>query len=307
MPELPEVEGFRRRMAPVVLGRRLTSLAVFDQKRWHPAEGTRADTAISGAVDSVDRAGKMLLFRLSNGFALAMHLKIAGQLVLEVPDQTRLVGGHPYPRPGIELPDPSTRFLLEFDGDVRLWFNDQRRFGWLRLLPSPEVDAFVAGHKYGPDPIAPGFSVEIFRDRLAARSGRTVKAALLDQTCVAGVGNIYADESLYRARIHPSRLTGSLDRSEITALHRELVHILEVAVPVGGALMRGNRKVPVEDEADAGRDFLEAHGCAGERCPRCVARGDAGQDNAPQIIRIVVAGRGTYVCPGCQANPSSSP
>lgn len=307
MPELPEVEGFRRRMEPVIVGRSVTCLTVFDDKRWHPAEGTSADTAIGGTVDSVDRAGKMLLYRLSNGFALAMHLKIAGQLVLEAPNHARIVGGHPYPRPGSHLPDSSTRFLIEFAGRIRLWFNDQRRFGWLRLLPSKDVDAFVAGHKYGPDPIAPEFTVAILRDRLDARSGRPVKAALLDQTCVAGVGNIYADESLYRARIHPSRLAGSLDGTEITALHRELVRILEVAVPVGGALMRGNRKVPADDEANAGRDFLEAHGCAGAKCPRCVARGDTDPESAPQIIRIVVAGRGTYVCPRCQANPNQSP
>jgi formamidopyrimidine-DNA glycosylase len=246
----------------------------------------------------------MLLFRTSNGLALAMHLKIAGQLVLEVADHPRLVGGHPYPRPDADFPDSSTRFLLSFSGDLRLWFNDQRRFGWLRLMPAADLDDFVAGHAYGPDPIADGFTVDVFRRRLDARAGRPVKVALLDQTCIAGVGNIYADESLYRARIHPRRLAGSLNPAEVHALHRELVHILQVAVPVGGALMRGNRKVEVVDDVDAGRDFLEAHGCAGAPCARCVARGDADREHAPLITRTVVGGRGTYLCAICQPEPS---
>lgn len=303
MPELPEVEGFRRRLEPVIVGRAMAGLAVFDQKRWHPSEGLDAGAVVGGVVQSVDRAGKMVLFRLSNGLALAMHLKIAGQLVLEAPDRARVVGGHPYPRPGSDLPDTSTRFLLEFSGDVRLWFNDQRRFGWLRLMPSADLGDFVAGHAYGPDPIAAGFTASVFRDRLAARAGRPVKVALLDQTCVAGVGNIYADESLYRARIHPRRLAGSLDSSEVATLHRELVGILLVAVPVGGALMRGNRKVAADNPEDVGRDFLEAHGCAGAVCPRCLARGEFDADMAPLIIRTVVGGRGTYLCPICQPEP----
>ena len=303
MPELPEVEGFRRRLVPVAVGREVTGLAVFDEKRWHPASGLDAGSVRGATIDAIDRAGKMLVYRLSGGLALAMHLKIAGQLVLERPDGPRLVGGHPYPRSGIELPDTSTRFLIELSGDVRLWFNDQRRFGWLRLMPLTEVDLFVASHDYGPDPIAPGFSDAVLGSRLSMRAGRPVKVALLDQSCIAGVGNIYADEALYRARIHPRRLAGSLDARDIARLTVELVGILNIAVPVGGALMRGNRKVDVDSEVDSGRDFLEAHGCAGAACPRCIARGEAGLDDAPRIVRTVVGGRGTYLCPICQTEP----
>lgn len=303
MPELPEVEGFRRRLEPVIVDRAVARLTVFDDKRWHPSDGLDAQMVAGGVVQSIDRAGKMLLCNLSNGLALAMHLKIAGQLVLEAPDRARLVGGHPYPRPGTDLPDTSTRFLLEFAGGIRLWFNDQRRFGWLRLMPSADVGDFVAGHSYGPDPIAADFTAEVLRERLAARAGRPVKVALLDQTCVAGVGNIYADESLYRARIHPRRLAGSLGPAEVVTLHHELVGILMMAVPVGGALMRGNRKIAVDDEVNVGRDFLEAHGCAGAQCPRCLARGDVDPNGASVIIRTVVGGRGTYLCPTCQPEP----
>lgn len=306
MPELPEVEGFRRRLEPVIVGRTITGLDVFDEKRWHPSEGLRGASVIGGEVKAVQRAGKMLLFTMTNGLALALHLKIAGQLVLDLPSQARVVGGHPYPRPSMQFPESSTRFLITFDGDIRLWFNDQRRFGWLRLMPESEVDHFVGAQSYGPDPTANDFTPEVFGARLLARAGRPVKVALLDQTCVAGVGNIYADESLYRARINPRRLAGSLSALEVQDLHRELVNILAVAIPVGGALMRGNRKVPRDalvESTDLGRDFLEAHGCSGLPCPRCIARGDGDLNTAPLIVRTVVGGRGTYICPSCQPDP----
>lgn len=306
MPELPEVEGFRRRVEPFLVGATIARLHVLDEKRWHPAAGLDAASLGGAKVTAISRVGKMLLLSLDRPITLALHLKIAGQLVHVRDDGTRILGGHPYPLAGADLPDTATRVWISFTNGDMLFINDQRRFCWVRVMPSGDVEGFVADHGYGPDPIDPAFSAEVLGARLALRRGRPVKVALLDQTCVAGIGNIYADESLYRARIHPRRLAGTLDFNEIRRLHEAIVGILAVAVPVGGALMMGNRRSAVTDPADAGRDFLQAHGCPGDPCAQCREDGRGSGGAVPLIIREVVGGRGTYFCPECQRLPTAS-
>jgi formamidopyrimidine-DNA glycosylase len=301
MPELPEVEGFRRRLAPLITGRPIARLEVLDAKLWRPAEGLAAPAAAGRSVQALDRRAKLLLFRLDGGLTLVLHLKIAGQLVFAPPDAPRLVGGHPYPLPDADLPAAATRFVLHFGAPGTLYVNDQRRFAWLRLLPDEDAAAFVAEQRYGPDPLAPGFTADALAARLAARARRPLKAALLDQTCIAGLGNIYADESLHAARLHPMVRTGDLTRAEIAGLHRAILDVLELAVPVGGALVKVGKAV---DEPGAGRNFLRAHGRAGEPCPDCGRAGRPGPDGAPPlIVRQFLAARGTYYCPVCQPAP----
>ena len=306
MPELPEVEGFRRRVEPFLVGATILRLHVLDEKRWHPAAGLD-DASVRGAtITAIRRVGKMLLVSLDRPATLALHLKIAGQLVHIRNDGSRILGGHPYPLAGAVLPDTATRVWISFTNGDMLFINDQRRFCWVRLMHGADVDGFIGGHGYGPDPIDPAFSAQVLGTRLALRRGRPIKVALLDQTCVAGIGNIYADESLYRARIHPRRLAGSLDLHETERLHEAIVGILAIAVPVGGALMMGNRRSAVVDPVDAGRDFLQAHGCPGEPCVQCMAVGTASNGAVPLIIRDVVGGRGTYFCPECQQLPAAT-
>ncbi len=335
MPELPEVEGFRRRLAPLIVGRRLTRLEVRDPKLWHPATGlSEADVAGRGLQD-LQRRAKLLIFSLEGELALVAHLKIAGQLVYAWPDGRRLVGGHPYPLPDAELPQAATRFVLAFQeggggateryapgaGSGTLFINDQRRFAWLRLLPAPALAAFVAAQRYGPDPLDPSFTPEVLGARLQARRGRPVKAALLDQTCVAGLGNIYADEALHGARLHPMLRARDLSPEEVVRLYHSIRRVLEVAVPVGGALVKVGRAVAGEGHGPSaeGRDFLRAHGRAGQLCPTCAVgnspiqvagqvavgegRAPAAPGGAPRIVRLFLAGRGTYFCPVCQPAP----
>ncbi len=305
MPELPEVEGFLRRVEPFLVGATISRLHVLDDKRWHPGAGLD-DACVAGAtITAIRRVGKMLLVSLDRLVTLALHLKIAGQLVHVRNDGSRILGGHPYPLAGADLPEKATRVWISFTNGDTLFINDQRRFCWVRLMHSGDVEGFVNDHGYGPDPTDPLFSVEILGARLALRRGRPVKVALLDQTCVAGIGNIYADEAIYRARIHPRRLAGSLDLNEVRRLHEGIVSIFAIAVPVGGALMMGNRRSAVTDPADVGRDFLQAHGCPGQPCAHCLADGRGSKGTVPLIIREVVGGRGTYFCPECQQLPTS--
>ena len=301
MPELPEVEGFRRRLAPLIAGRPIARLDVLDAKLWRPAAGLDAGAVAGRAVQALERHAKLLLFRLDGGLTLVLHLKIAGQLVFAAPAGPRLVGGHPYPLPDADLPAAATRFVLSFGAPGTLFVNDQRRFAWLRLLPDAAAAAFVAEQRYGPDPLDPEFTAGVLADRLAARARRPLKAALLDQTCIAGLGNIYADESLHAARLHPMLRTGDATPAEIARLHRAIRDVLEVAVPVGGALVKVGRAI---DEPDSERNFLRAHGRAGEPCPDCLRAGRTGPDGEPPlIVRQFLAARGTYFCPVCQPAP----
>jgi formamidopyrimidine-DNA glycosylase len=290
MPELPEVEGTRRRLVPLIVGQRIARLEVRDAKLWH-ASPELAERDVAGrAITALERRAKQFVFSLEGDLALLLHLKIAGQIAYVTHDAARFVGGHPYPLPNAMLPDTSTRFVLSLENGDTLFVNDQRRFCWLRLLPAGEVPAFLAAHKYGPDPLDPSFTAEVLSARLRARKGRPVKAALLDQTCIAGLGNIYADEALHRARLHPMVLAGDLTLSEAARLHQAIGDVLAVAVPVAGALVKNGRAV---DETETGRDFLRAHGRAGEPCPEC----------AQTIVRQTLVGRGTYYCPSCQPAP----
>ncbi len=295
MPELPEVEGARRRIEPLVARRRIDRLVVHDPKLWHPGDGLDEDAVVGRRVRSIHRHAKILDFTLDGDLRLLLHLKIAGQLAYVFAAGERFIGGHPYPLPTASLPDSSTRFSLLFEtGDV-LHVNDQRRFAWLRLLTADEAGAFIAGQKYGPDPLDPTFTPDVLAERLRARKGRPIKAALLDQTCVAGLGNIYADESLHAARLHPMTLAGSLAPKHVAALHRAIRDVLEIAIPVGGAYVVNGRAATPSDQQE--RDFLRAHGRAGEPCPDC-------RKPKAIIVREFLAGRGTYYCPTCQRSPA---
>lgn len=294
MPELPEVEGARRRLVPLVAGRRIERLEVHDPKLWHAQQGLTAETVAGRRVEALDRRAKILLFSLEGGLALLLHLKIAGQIAYRYADGRRFIGGHPYPLLDAELPSSSTRFALHLEGGDTLFLNDQRRFAWLRLMTADVAQAFVAEHQFGPDPLQPDFTPEVLAARLKARKGRPIKAALLDQTCLAGLGNIYADESLHAARLHPMTRAGDVTPEQIAALHRAIQGVLEVAIPVGGAYVVNGCAATPEDQRE--RDFLRAHGRAGQSCPDCTPPGT--------IVREFLAGRGTYFCPVCQPAPA---
>ena len=203
----------------------------------------------------------------------------------------RFGGGHPTDSLVGELPAKSTRVSLEFTDGSKLYFNDQRKFGWMRLLPAieiPEIDFFK---KVGPEPLDDDFTVGIFVDRLMRRKNSNIKSVLLDQTVVAGIGNIYADESLWGAKIHPAMLVGEIPKSKLVLLYNSLREILALSIAKGGSTDKNY--VDAEGKKGSYLSFANVFRKQGQPCPRC----------GTPIEKIRVAGRGTHICPKEQKLP----
>jgi len=186
-----------------------------------------------------------------------------------------------------ELPDKSTRVTFQLN-DAQLFFNDQRKFGWVRLLPTIEVENLDFFQKVGPEPLSTEFTWQDFRSRLLRRKNSNIKAVLLDQTVIAGVGNIYADESLWGAKIHPTTLVKDLKPSQIKKLYEELRYVLQLAIDKGGS--SNHTYVNAEGKKGSYMDFARVFRREKLPCPRC----------GTTIIKTKVAGRGTHTCPACQ-------
>jgi formamidopyrimidine-DNA glycosylase len=214
---------------------------------------------------------------------------MTGQLVFV--GQERFGAGHPSESLIGELPDRSTRVIISFTDGSKLFFNDQRKFGWMRLIPTPEVMQLDFFQKVGPEPLAADFTWEQFRDRLMRRPKTNIKAALLDQTVIAGVGNIYADESLWGAQLHPLTLIQSLKPAQFRRLYEELVFVLKLSIEKGGSTDRNY--VNAEGKKGSYIDFARVFRREGKACSRC----------GSIISKTRVAGRGTHLCPHCQKEP----
>jgi formamidopyrimidine-DNA glycosylase len=196
--------------------------------------------------------------------------------------------GHPSDSLIGELPDRSTRVTLEFADGSKLFFNDQRKFGWMKLLPSIEIPHIDFMKKVGPEPLETGFTADEFAARFKRRAKTSIKAALLDQTVIAGVGNIYADESLWGAKIHPLRLVGTIMSDEFHLLYTELRAVMNLAIEKGGSTDKNY--VNAEGKRGSYMDFARVFRREGLPCPRC----------GTIIIKFKAAGRGTHICPHCQ-------
>lgn len=286
MPELPEVETVRRGLADLIIGKIVVS-ETHDTEKGFP--NTPADVQqflLQAKVTDVRRRAKVLMIDLSTGYSLLIHLKMTGQLVFV--GETRFGAGHPNDSLVNELPDKSTRVELAFDDGTKLFFNDQRKFGWMRLIPTTEIPNITFMQKVGPEPLSQEFTAKDFIQRLARRPKTNIKAALLDQTVIAGVGNIYADESLWGAKIHPKRLVSSLFEQEMTLLYHEMRDVMNLAVEKGGS--SNHTYVNAEGKKGSYMDFARVFRREGLTCPRC----------GTTIEKLRVAGRGTHICPFCQ-------
>ena len=290
MPELPEVETVRRGLEKLIVGQRFID-AVSDNAKSFPNDRIQVEQFLFGAeVVRVRRRAKVLLIDLSTSYTLVIHLKMTGQLVF-VGDK-RFGAGHPSDSLLGHLPDKSTRVTLTFSDGSRLFFNDQRKFGWMRLMPTIEVPQIDFMKRVGPEPLEKDFTKELFSDRLKHRAGSTVKSAILDQSVLAGVGNIYADESLWSARIHPAERVRYIAKSRLDVLHDEIVAVLRLAIEKGGSTDRNY--VNAEGKRGSYIEFANVFRREGLACPR-----------HPDIMieKIRVAGRGTHVCRVCQPAP----
>ena len=212
---------------------------------------------------------------------------MTGQLVF-VSNNDRFGAGHPNDDLISSLPSKSTRVVINFSDGSKLFFNDQRKFGWIKLIKDEHINSEVFISKLGPEPLMAEFTPGVFYQRLQRRSRTSIKAAILDQSVVAGVGNIYADESLWGARIHPATLVGKLSRRSISVLCEELKYVLALSIEKGGSTDRNY--VQADGKKGSYLQFARVFRREGLDCPRC---GNA-------IVKLRVAGRGTHICPKCQ-------
>ena len=288
MPEGPEVETIRRGLELGITGQQIRRVHIIFNPTFAVAPDIIHQWVEGAMVRHVDRRGKVLILELSTGYALLCHLKMTGQLVFVKADGERYAGGHPTISMASELPDKSTRVVFEMaDGD-NLFFNDQRKFGWIKLVFKNEInrDSFIS--RLGLEVNDPNFTSDYLISQFRRRARSPVKAVLLDQSVIAGVGNIYADESLNLARIHPAQLAGDLSAVQVTSLQAAIREIIALGVEHGGTSFSHY----VNSLGGKG-DYLEhvrVYHRQGKPCPVC----------GTLVIKVRVAGRGTHLCPHCQ-------
>ena len=284
MPELPEVETVRSGLQKLIVGRKILFVSHDNPKSFPNAPTDVEHFLKNSTISGVRRRAKVLMIDLSTNYTLVIHLKMTGQLVF-VDNKSRFGAGHPNDSLVGNLPDKSTRVTFEFDDGSHLYFNDQRKFGWVRLMPTSEVPNIDFMKKVGPEPLEADFTPAQFAERFKRRARTTIKAAILDQTVIAGVGNIYADESLWGAMIHPSRLVVSLSDEDFNNLYTEVRYVMNLSIEKGGSTNRNY--VNAEGKKGSYMDFARVFRREGLPCPRC----------GHEIIKIRVAGRGTHICP----------
>ena len=270
MPELPEVETIRTELEPRLTGRELVRVEILDPRLTRPIDLFEVAEELEGdRVVAVERRGKYLVLRLESGLALLVHLRMTGGFAFE--------------------PASHERAILELDDGTRLAYRDVRRFGTWLVLEGAELDPYLAG-KNGPEPLGPRFTADWLAGRLATRRA-PVKAVLLDQRVVAGLGNIYADEALWRARVNPLQPAESLTRDEVGRLHRAIRAALRTGIERQGSTLRDYARP--DGSAGGMQEEFRVYGRDGLPCPRC----------GTPITKTRVAGRGTWYCPRCQPVP----
>jgi len=283
MPELPEVEAARRGIAEQLLDIPIVRHDLVLPKLIVAPDGLGVDALIDRRIESAERHGKYLTLRLGD-LAAVIHLKLAGQIVARGDAIPGFAAGHPVPAYDAPLPHKSTHLTLTFDNGALLYLTDIRHWARVHLMSVDDLPAYFAPLRLGPDAIGPDFTREVFHARIRTRTLARLKPMLLDQTFIAGLGNIYVDEALYRARLHPERLARTLTDEEVDRLYDAIVAILAIAVPIGGASILNGKASP-----DHG-DFPFIHGRKGNPCLNCGA----------EILKTRVDDRGTYLCPVCQ-------
>jgi formamidopyrimidine-DNA glycosylase len=286
MPELPEVETVRLQLLHRLKGRSVISVSVHHPKA--VAHNSDFATIVTGkTIEFIDRIGKLMIFSFvgEHDLFLLTHLKMTGQFLFLDPAGNVGGGGHSLSPTDTHLPNRHTRISFTLDNDMQLFFNDMRLFGYVKVANQAEVEA--ARSKFGPEPIHESFDTEYFIKGLK-RKKTSIKAALLDQSFVAGLGNIYVDEALFAAKVRPTRRADKVTKAEAVLLAKAAGDIMNKSISVGGTTFQHF----VDTGGDNGNytDYLQVFGKQGTPCPRC----------GTLIKKIRCAGRGTHYCPGCQ-------
>jgi formamidopyrimidine-DNA glycosylase len=287
MPELPEVETVRRGLMPVMEGRRIEAVTIRRDGLRRPFPEGMGQRLTGARVTGIGRRSKYLLIHLDTGETLLAHLGMSGRMLVGGQVLGEYVhdtgAGTRNGRDG----SPHDHVVLHLEGGARVTFNDARRFGVLDLWPTAALSAHPLLRAIGPEPLEEGFSGRALERAFAGRRG-PVKAALLDQRLLAGVGNIYACEALHRARIHPARPAGRIGRARLSALAEAIRAVLAEAIEAGGSSLRDHRQP--DGAIGLFQHAFRVYGREGEPCPGC----------ARPLRRIVQGGRSTFYCPRCQ-------
>jgi len=303
MPELPEVQTIVSELDDKIRGKAIKSATVFKLQSVRPMNKKFVQGVGGRKILGVSRRAKMIIVGLSGGKYLLIHLKMTGQLVFKDKSGRGVSGGHPipvsgkikaiaaYPLAGGEIKDSGlpgrfTRAMFEFSGGSKLFFNDIRRFGWIKLVDEKAYQQEIA--KYGLEPLSSDFTLKNFKTALKRYPNRKIKQVLMDQSLIAGVGNIYADEAAFAARVMPTRLAGSLSKKEISDLHKAIKRILRLSIRMKGT--SADTYVTASGEQGNMMRYLKVYGRPGQKCRSCGGK----------IHKMKLGGRGTHYCPVCQ-------
>lgn len=285
MPELPEVETVRRLIEKQLVGRTVAQVDLRLPKILRDSPLPDVNVLVGTSIVGARRRAKVLSIDFSNGVSLMLHLKLAGQWAIFTPEGKKFIAGHPVPTPDGPYPHKSTHADIIFTDDTVVHYSDVRQFGWWRLMPTGDVEEAFASFNFGPEGVGAPLDPETLLP-VMQRRGIPIKTLLLDQTFIAGLGNIYVDEVLFRARIHPSTAANSVSIRKQRVILQEVPWVLEQGIAQGGAKIINSVAYPVNN-------FPAVHGREGEPCIRC----------GTTIRKIRVGGRGTYFCPRCQRVP----
>ncbi len=290
MPELPEVETIKRDLS-VLIGKKIKALEILSPKTASSSEAFFKKVLVGKSLLKIERRGKLLMFFFKNDHILLVHLKMTGQLIYQS-GKNKIIGGHSLASGNYEksvggaLPNKHTRAVFHFTGSSDLYFNDLRKFGYLKLVKQTELDELLRKN-YGPEPLTPEFSAMNLEKILSTRR-IAIKAALLNQKLIAGLGNIYVDEVLFASKINPFRPANKVKPLEIKKIIFEANKIIKKAILNRGTTF--NNYVDSKGKKGNYSKFLKVYGRGKEGCLIC------GQP----ILKVKLAGRGTHYCQNCQ-------
>ena len=281
MPELPEVETIKLGLQKKIKGLKIKKIRVLSPKTFNGDP----DLAEGKIVLNVWRKAKILGMDMGN-ITLLFHLKMTGQIIFD--DKKRFVGGHPTEDMKDRMPNSHTRVIFEFSDKSHLYFNDQRRFGWIKVMDNAKLTMDNLIKNLGPEPLEKGFSWQVLKENLLRHKSMPVKVAIMDQSVVSGVGNIYANEACFDAKIDPRIKVKDLSDLQFKALHKGIVKALEDGIKYGGA----SRAHFVDSDGHKGYflDYAFVYGLDEHPCKKC----------GKEIKKIQLGGRGTYFCSNCQ-------
>ena len=287
MPELPEVETVLVGLNELIVGKKIKSVKKDWLKSFPNNNSLVNKHLIDAQIISLKRRAKVLIINLSSDYSLMVHLKMTGQLVF-MDKKKRFGAGHPTDSLISRLPDNSTRVIVSFNDGSKLFFNDQRKFGWMKLVKTDELMDSDFINSLGPEPLSEDFSWPALKERLNIRPNAAIKAVLLDQKIIAGIGNIYADESLWLAKIHPLSTVNSLSDQKIKLLCRSIIDVLYQAIKAGGSSDRNY--VNARGQKGSYIKTAKVYHREGQPCLRC----------GHKIVKERRVNRGTHYCPYCQ-------